>query len=152
MLALVEVLYARMTVCTSERKCSGDREKTGMNEKTARQEELRRRFTVFKPEATEAAVAPEIEEHSHIKPKPLPNATTRRRDYKGERRRLNLRLPASLTDGLAVLCLASGVDKNAFCEEVLGAAVEKQLEKVRKRYKPEEWEGILRCVREGKEL
>jgi len=122
-----------------------------MDEKTARQEELRRRFTAFKPEATETAVAPEINEPP-IKLKPLPNPTTRRRDYKGERRRLNLRLPASLTDDLAVLCLASGVDKNAFCEEVLGAAVEKQLEKVRKRYKPEEWEGILRCVREGKEL
>jgi hypothetical protein len=151
-LALVEVLYARMTVCTSERKFSVDREKTGMDEKTARQEELRRRFTTFKPEATEAAVAPKTEEPAPVKPKLLPNFTTRRRDYKGERRRLNLRLPASLTDGLAVLCLASGIDKNAFCEEALSSAVEKQLEKVRKRYKPEEWEGILRCVREGKEL
>ena len=141
-----------MTVCTSERRFSGDREKTGMDEKTARQEELRQRFTAFKPQATETAVVPQIKEPAPVKPRLLPSPTTRRRDYKGERRRLNLRLPASLTDDLAVLCLASGVDKNAFCEEVLGAAVEKQLEKVRKRYKPEEWEGILRCVREGKEL
>jgi hypothetical protein len=80
-----------------------------MGEKTARQEELRRRFTAFKPQATEAAVAAEIEEAAPARPKPLPNLTTRRRDYKGERRRLNLRLPASLTDDLAVLCLASGV-------------------------------------------
>ena len=98
------------------------------------------------------ASAPKPAPTEPAEPKSAPRALTRRRDYKGERHRLNLRLPASLTDDLAVLCLASGVDKNAFCEEILGAAVEKQLEKVRKRYKPEEWEGILRCVREGKGL
>ena len=123
-----------------------------MDEKTARQEELRQRFSAFKAQPTETAVVPAIEEPAPMKAKPAPQGSTRRRDFKGERRRLNLRLPAALTDDMAVLCLASGVDKNTLCEEVLSAAVEKQLEKVRKRYSPEEWEGILRCVREGKEL
>jgi hypothetical protein len=122
-----------------------------MDDTAARQDELRRRFSAFKPQPAETAELPAIEEPALVKPKPA-HGTTRRRDYKGERRRLNLRLPAALTEALAVLCLASGVDKNAFCEEILGEAVEKQLEKVRKRYKPEEWEGILRCVREGKGL
>ena len=128
-----------------------NREKQRMDEKTARQEELRQRFSAFKAQPTEVAVVPVIGEQSP-KAKPAPQGSTRRRDFKGERRRLNLRLPAALIDDIAVLCLASGVDKNTLCEEVLSAAVEKQLEKVRKRYSPEEWEGILRCVREGKEL
>jgi hypothetical protein len=130
-----------------------------MDDKAALQDELRRRFSAFKPQPAETAELPAIQEPAPVKPKPAHGTTRRRdykgerhRDYKGERHRLNLRLPAALTEDLAVLCLASGVDKNAFCEEILGTAVEKQLEKVRKRYKPEEWEGILRCVREGKGL
>jgi hypothetical protein len=120
-----------------------------MDEKTARQDELRRRFAPAKPQPVEVAAIPHVEPPP---PKPTAPPSSRRRDYKGERRRLNLRLPETLTDDLAVLCMASGVDKNAFCEEVLGTAIKKQLEKVRQRYKPEEWEGILRCVREGKGL
>ncbi|MBT3071444.1 hypothetical protein KKP04_11270 [Rhodomicrobium sp. Az07] len=133
-------------------------------DKAARQEELKRRFAPVKPLAppvpaappvpqTHAPVektAPAIEIPTPVALKPAPKALARRCDYKGERRRLNLRLPDPLAQDLAVLCLASGVDKNAFCEQVLSSAIENQLEQVRQRYKPEEWEGILRCVREGK--
>jgi hypothetical protein len=108
-----------------------------MDEKTALGE-LKRRFAVLKDQPP----APS-EPQSEV---PARKAATRRRDYKGERQRLNLRLPLTLTDDLAVLCLAAGVDKNAFCEKVLSQAITNQLGQLRAQFSPQEWEGILRCA------
>jgi hypothetical protein len=107
-------------------------------------ERLRQRFAVLQqPPATP--------------PTPVATATParsktsmRRRDYKGERRRLNLRLPAAIVDDLNVLCLAARVDKNGFCEELLRRALDNQLPELRKQFTTEEWDVLQGCATESK--
>ena len=51
----------------------------------------------------------------------------RRADFRGERVRLNLRLPESLGRQLDELKRLSGTDKNAFCERAIEQAVREAL-------------------------
>ena len=70
----------------------------------------------------------------------------RRRDYKGLRSRLNLRIPVSLARDLAILATVSDVDKNSFCVEVLEKAVAGQIDRVRHQYGDVAWEVVIRCA------
>lgn len=51
----------------------------------------------------------------------------RRRDYRGERVRLNLRVSAELGEALDLLKQMAGTDKNGFCEQALAVAVRAEL-------------------------
>lgn len=70
----------------------------------------------------------------------------RRKDYLGNRGRLNLRVSEEVARGLEILKVASGVDKNGFCERVIGAAVTEQLEALRLKLGEEKWEAIVRSA------
>ena len=55
----------------------------------------------------------------------------RRRDYRGERVRLNLRISENLGRQLDELKQLSGTDKNAFCERAIEQAVREALKTAR---------------------
>lgn len=115
-----------------------------MDDNSPQRDRLRQKFAVLRDASVSAP------------PKPSPAAVARdrsglrRRDYKGERRRLNLRLPAAIVDDLDVLCLAARVDKNSFCEDLLRQALDRQLPELRSKFTPEEWAALQRCTGEGK--
>lgn len=67
------------------------------------------------------------------------SAPHRRKDFKGARRRLNLRLSEELARDLDVLQLAEGLEKNAFCEEVIREAVDRRLASIRQRLGEQAW-------------
>ena len=68
----------------------------------------------------------------------------RRKDYKGSRCRLNLRLDQALAEDLNILQLAEGIEKNTFCEEVIHAAVNKRLIELRGKLGEEAWGEVVR--------
>ena len=70
----------------------------------------------------------------------------RRKDYLGQRRRLNLRISDALARDLEVLKLAGGFDKNSFCEKVLRVAVDQHLRETRSQFANGAWEVIVRCA------
>lgn len=68
----------------------------------------------------------------------------RRKDYRGRRARVNLRVSRDLGHALEVLRLAGGSDKNSFCENAIGEAVDEELRLLRERLGEKEWESIVR--------
>ena len=94
-------------------------------------ERFKQRFSTKKGEENKIASRAEIRRQ-------------RRKDYKGSRRRLNLRLDKGLADDLDILQLAEGIEKNTFCEEVIHAAVNKRLDEVRVKLGEQAWEEMVR--------
>jgi hypothetical protein len=80
-------------------------------------------------------------------PAAAPRAGLRRRDYKGERRRLNLRILAAIVDELDVFCLAAGLDKNSFCEDLSRRAIAQRLPELRKQFSDEQWAALQQAAR-----
>jgi len=66
-----------------------------------------------------------------------------RPDFKGERRRLTIRLTKRTIVDLEVIKVASGEDKNAFCERHLAQAVEERVTELREKHGSEAWQFIL---------
>lgn len=71
----------------------------------------------------------------------------RRQDYKGERARLNLRISAELARDLELLRLATGVDKNVVCEDILRSVIAERVAAEKQRLGTAAWEVIARCAR-----
>lgn len=71
---------------------------------------------------------------------------TRRVDYKGLRRRLNLRLPPDISIDLAIIKLVTGEDKNACCERILGAGIKEIITKLKGQHDAQAWETITKCA------
>jgi len=67
----------------------------------------------------------------------------RRPDFKGERRRLTIRLTKRTIVDLEVIKVASGEDKNAFCERHLAQAAEAKLKELKEKHGNEAWQFIL---------
>jgi hypothetical protein len=78
---------------------------------------------------------------------PFDQASTRRRDFKGDRRRVNLRLPEDICDHLDVIRIASGLAKNAFCENALREATMNRIKELKAQHDPKAWETILACAK-----
>lgn len=71
-------------------------------------------------------------------PEPL-----RRPDFKGERRRMSLRLPKKTVFDLEVIKIATGEDKAAFIEQHLTNAIDVKLKDLKGQHGEEAWEFIL---------
>jgi uncharacterized protein YqfB (UPF0267 family) len=72
-----------------------------------------------------------------------PADTMKRLDFKGERRRFSIRLPKKTVFDLEVIKLATGEDKNAFCERHLQTAIDAKLKELREKHGDQAWEFIL---------
>lgn len=72
-----------------------------------------------------------------------PREALRRPDFKGERRRISLRLSKRMVLDLEIIKLASGEDKNAFAERHLDRAIEAELKQLRMKHGDEAWQFIL---------
>lgn len=70
----------------------------------------------------------------------------RRADYKGYRHRLNLRVPAELSQDLQIIKTVTGEAKNGFCERVLKEAISEKVEELRQQHDAAAWEAIARCA------
>jgi len=77
------------------------------------------------------------------------NISTRRADYKGERRRLNLRLSLEVMKRLQLIKVVSGVAKNSFCEKVIEEAIDKRVKELQAEYDTATWEALVRCAEAG---
>jgi hypothetical protein len=115
-----------------------------MTEDVEQRERLKQKFAVLQQPSTPVP-APVV-----TAPPAKAKSPLRRRDYKGERRRLNLRLPAAIVDELDVFCLAAGVDKNSFCEDLLRRILDQQLPELRKQFSAEQWDALCRCAGQRK--
>lgn len=93
---------------------------------TELKDRLRRRFA--RPTAQEASVR------------------EKRRDYKGQRSALNLRVSRDLMAMLRLIRTASGEDQNAFCERVLLTAAEARIGELRSEFDEGAWAVIVRCA------
>lgn len=71
----------------------------------------------------------------------------RREDWKGERVKVNFRLPTELARKLQVLKLAEGRDKNDLVVAAVERAVDEALRAARERFDDAAWEVIERCAR-----
>ena len=74
----------------------------------------------------------------------------RRADYKGERRRLNLRVPVQILEELKVVKLAEGIDQNRFCTEVLSRAIRERYDRLKAAEDPARWEVLTSLARKGR--
>lgn len=74
-------------------------------------------------------------------------ATTRRPDFKGERRQVSFRIAEDIAFGLEVVRQATGERKTAFLERILKKAVEDKIKELKQQNEPSAWETILRCAR-----
>lgn len=72
--------------------------------------------------------------------------TIRRADYKGDRGRLNLRLPTRTLRDLALVKVGKGTDKNAFCEAVIADAARAAVANLQAELSPEAWNVIVALV------
>lgn len=73
----------------------------------------------------------------------------RRADYKGERARLNLRVPEEMMALLSLLRVVDGGEINTFCVSTLDTALRERLTSVRRNYSDAEWDVLVRCARGG---
>jgi hypothetical protein len=76
-----------------------------------------------------------------------PNASGRRSDFLGQRVRLNLRVPVDVLEELQIIKVATGVDKNAFCVDVLVKAIRGRVDKLKAEHDEAEWGAITRCAK-----
>jgi len=67
----------------------------------------------------------------------------KRADFKGERRRLSVRLLRKTILDLEIIKLATGEDKNAFVERHLNIAIAAKLTELKDTHGDEAWEFIL---------
>lgn len=67
----------------------------------------------------------------------------KRTDYKGERRRLSVRLPKKTVFELEIIKIATGEDKNAFVEHHLNSAIAAKLKELKNTHGDEAWQFIL---------
>ena len=72
-----------------------------------------------------------------------PPAELKRPDFKGERRRFSVRLPARTILELEIIKVASGEDKNTFVERHLEPAITAKLKELKDQHRDEAWEFIL---------
>jgi hypothetical protein len=117
-----------------------------MKDDRGQRERLRQKFAILGQKAAEPMVPAAPASTAPRKPR----TGLRRGDYKGERKRLNLRLAAAIVDDLNVLCLAARVDKNSFCEDLLREAIAQQLPKLRERFTAEQWDALQHAAGDGK--
>lgn len=75
----------------------------------------------------------------------MPSA--RRSDYKGERRRLGLRISEELWMQLRVLLFATGQEKNDFIEQTVQARIEGVLRELEEQHGPTKWQSIVECAK-----
>lgn len=75
--------------------------------------------------------------------------STRRADYKGERRRLNLRLSLDVMKRLQLIKMVSGEAKNTFCEKVIEEAIDKRVKELQAQHDAATWEALVRCAEAG---
>ena len=73
--------------------------------------------------------------------------STRRPDFKGDRRRVNLRLPDDICDALDIIRIASGETKNTFCETALREAATKRIGELKGQHDRAAWETIVACAK-----
>lgn len=71
----------------------------------------------------------------------------RRKDYKGIRQPLNLRVGGELMEALRIIRTAGGEEQNAFCERVLMKAAEERMGELKREFDDGAWAIILRCAR-----
>jgi hypothetical protein len=74
-------------------------------------------------------------------------ATGRRPDFKGTRARLNLRVSVDVLEELMIIKTATGVDKNAFCVDVLVKAIRGRVDKLKTEHDAADWAVISRCAK-----
>lgn len=67
----------------------------------------------------------------------------RRVDYKGPRRRLNLRLPGEVLRDLHLIKYVTGEDQNTYCQRKLADAIAKTKEELKGKHQPEIWEALI---------
>ncbi|WP_409562185.1 hypothetical protein [Hyphomicrobium sp. MC8b] len=67
----------------------------------------------------------------------------RRVDYKGPRRRLNLRLPGQVLRDLRIIKHITGEDQNTFCVRKLEEAIAKVKEDLKAQHDPATWDTIV---------
>lgn len=72
-----------------------------------------------------------------------PPAEGKRADFKGERRRFSVRLPAKTVLELEIIKVATAEDKNAFVERHLESAINAKLKELRNTHGEEAWQFIL---------
>ena len=73
-------------------------------------------------------------------------ARDKRKDYKGQRATLNLRVSQDLMAMLRLIRTAGGEDQNTFCERVLLAAAEARIGELRSGVDEGAWAVIIRCA------
>lgn len=66
----------------------------------------------------------------------------RRIDFKGDRRRVNLRIPEEVLNGLQLIKVATGEDKNSFCERILTEAIRTKIQELRSRHDEAAWQAL----------
>lgn len=67
----------------------------------------------------------------------------RRSDFKGERRQVSVRLSKKTVLDLEIIKVATGEDKNAFCDRHLGEAIALKLRELKQKHGEEAWEFIV---------
>lgn len=80
-----------------------------------------------------------LEKFSGLK---APEGSMRRVDFKGDRRRLNLRVEPTLRVDLTLIKALTGEDKNAFCVRVLEAGIKEAVEALKGKYEPAVWDAV----------
>lgn len=73
--------------------------------------------------------------------------STRRVDYKGARARLNLRIEPDVAFNLHMIKLATGENKNSFCERVLAERIAEKVKELRARYDDAVWQLLADCAK-----
>ncbi|WP_414463405.1 hypothetical protein [Hyphomicrobium sp. DY-1] len=78
------------------------------------------------------------------------SGSTRRVDFKGNRARLNLRIEPDVAFNLHIVKLATGENKNSFCERVLAEAIAEKVKELRSRYDDAAWQALADCAKKRK--
>ena len=78
-----------------------------------------------------------------LKPLLAGGKRVRRVDYKGTRRRLNLRVKGELVRDLHLIKFVTGEDQNSYCLRVLSSAVASTIADLKARHDPATWEALL---------
>ncbi len=73
--------------------------------------------------------------------------TTRRQDFKGERRQVTCRIADETAFGLEVLRLATGEAKTDLIERLVKKEVEGRIKELKAQHGPSAWEAIVKCAR-----
>jgi hypothetical protein len=71
----------------------------------------------------------------------------RRRDFKGERYRLNLRIGLELQQQLRLIKLLTAECKNDFCTRVIRTAAKDHLDQLRSTHDPHAWTTLEECAK-----